>query len=105
MNNLFKRIYKQNKYKLMDNNQKKLFSYEFKTFKLNDKITFTNKEEKIFSIIKNVINKYNLNKVECRVAGGWVRDKVKKINLLNIDIDIITKIYKTFFKYIYFIIF
>ena len=79
MHLLFKRIYKPKLYNLMENNQKKLFSYEYKQFKLcdPDKIKFTEKEEKIFAVIKYVIEKNKLDKIECRVAGGWVRDKVK----------------------------
>jgi hypothetical protein len=32
-------------------------------------------EEKIFTTLKDVLNKYDLD-TQLRVAGGWVRDKV-----------------------------
>ncbi len=77
--NLYKRIYKPIlKYNLMET-QKKLFTYEHKKFDLREQITFTEKEKKIFEVIKKVVEKYGLQKVECRVAGGWVRDKVNRL--------------------------
>jgi len=80
MQQYFKRIYKIKSYKLMEQ-QKKLFTYEFRRFNINTTISLTQKEEKIFSIIKSVIQNYKLTDLECRVAGGWVRDKV---NLLKV---------------------
>lgn len=44
------------------------------TFK-SEKLDLTEKEEKIFSLLKKVAEKNQLNTV-MRVAGGWVRDKV-----------------------------
>ncbi len=60
-------------------NEKKLFSYKLQKFDLYDNLTFNEKEKKIFNIITNVLTKYGSNKSECRVVGGWVRDKVNSI--------------------------
>ena len=49
-------------------------------FKLNET------EKECFSIILNILNKYNLSSTICRVAGGWVRDKL--LGKESDDIDI-----------------
>lgn len=59
----------------MDNTRKKLFSYEYLTPKLNLKITLNEKEQKVFKLVKDVVEENKLG-TTCRVAGGWVRDKV-----------------------------
>ena len=67
-------------------NDNPLSQYEYKTdLKLEKNFTLTEKETKIFSIIKKIIEKNNLKTI-CRVAGGWVRDKL--LNKHSIDIDI-----------------
>jgi tRNA nucleotidyltransferase/poly(A) polymerase len=53
--------------------------------KLNLEIDINDKEKQIFGLIKNVLTKYSKNTV-CRVAGGWVRDKL--LGKRNDDIDI-----------------
>ena len=53
-----------------------------KDFKLNEK------EEKCFSTILNILKKNNLNSIICRVAGGWVRDKLLGKECDDIDITI-----------------
>lgn len=49
-------------------------------------ITLNEKEKECFSIIMNILKKYNLNSTICRVAGGWVRDKL--LGKESDDIDI-----------------
>ena len=49
-------------------------------FKLNET------EKECFSIILNILKKYNLTSTICRVAGGWVRDKL--LGKESDDIDI-----------------
>ena len=53
---------------------------------LIEKISLSPKEKEIFSILKKILEKNNLNDTIFRVAGGWVRDKL--LNRENIDIDI-----------------
>ena len=43
-------------------------------------------EIECFTIILNILKKYNLNSTICRVAGGWVRDKL--LGKESDDIDI-----------------
>ena len=91
----FNQKFKQNLPKnifIMENVKKNILTYEYKKFQINTSIQLTKKEEEIFSIIKKVVEKYKTNTV-CRVAGGWVRDKViSYINQLigksSDDIDI-----------------
>lgn len=65
---------------------KDLLEYNYiKPGKLVDKIDLNEKERQIFSIIKDVLKKHKKLTV-CRVAGGWVRDKL--LGRKNDDIDI-----------------
>lgn len=43
---------------------------------VKDQIDLTEKEEKIFRRLLDVVGHFNL-KTQLRVAGGWVRDKVR----------------------------
>jgi hypothetical protein len=55
----------------------KLYEYEHKKPLVIYKTIYLQPwEEEIFNIIKKVLEKNN-KKTVCRVAGGWVRDKVK----------------------------
>jgi len=58
-----------------NNLQKNIFFYEINSYKIQDSIKLNDTEIKIFSLIKNILEKNN-KKTICRVAGGWVRDKV-----------------------------
>lgn len=49
------------------------------------KIGLTPNEEQIFNFIKMILKKYELKTI-CRVAGGWVRDKI--LGKFSDDIDI-----------------
>jgi hypothetical protein len=55
-------------------NIKNTYIYPKKTAILHP-INLLDWEVKIFDIIKNTLDKYK-KKTICRVAGGWVRDKV-----------------------------
>jgi tRNA nucleotidyltransferase (CCA-adding enzyme) len=67
-------------------NTQYLYLYDFvKPHSLLKKIEIDEKEKEIFSIIKNILKKYNKT-TTCRVAGGWVRDKL--LGRQNDDIDI-----------------
>ncbi len=65
------------------------YLYEYKFIKpgkiTNQSIALNDKENEIFSIIKDILKKHNKSTV-CRVAGGWVRDKL--LGRKNDDIDI-----------------
>ena len=74
-------------YKKLESNL--LVSYEkitnnkiIQNFSLNDK------EKECFSIIMDIIAKNNLSSVVCRVAGGWVRDKLLGKDSDDIDIAV-----------------
>ena len=77
-NEIYKKLEQNNliSFKLNTNNQINT------NFKLNEK------EEKCFSAILNVLKKNNLNSIICRVAGGWVRDKLLGKECDDIDITI-----------------
>jgi tRNA nucleotidyltransferase (CCA-adding enzyme) len=65
---------------------KNLYLYEhLKPQKVLHQISITQKEKEIFEIIKSVLKKNSKNTV-CRVAGGWVRDKLLGKNSDDIDI-------------------
>jgi len=73
-------------YKMLQSND--LISYKininnkiYKNFSLNEK------EKEIFSIILNILKKKNLNTTICRIAGGWIRDKL--LGKESDDIDIV----------------
>ena len=72
---------------------KKLLSNEIIAYQLNTnnkiikKITLNKKENEFFSIIINILKKNSLKTI-CRVAGGWVRDKLLGIESDDIDIVI-----------------
>ncbi len=75
------------KYEKLESNQ--LISYPknsnnklIKEFVLNDV------EKECFSIILNILKKHNLTSTICRVAGGWVRDKLLGKESDDIDIAI-----------------
>lgn len=59
----------------------------YKLAKLNTNVEISPLEEKIFSLIRNVIHVYNLDTTP-RVAGGWVRDKVLGKESDDIDISL-----------------
>ena len=77
-NAIYKKLESNNliSYKINNNNQID------KNFKLNEK------EEKCFSTLINILKKNNLNSIICRVAGGWVRDKLLGKECDDIDITI-----------------
>lgn len=52
-----------------------LTNYNLIKPQINETISLTEHEKEIFNIIKKVLHKHNKITV-CRVAGGWVRDKV-----------------------------
>ena len=60
-----------------------LLTYNYVKPKLKNEIELTEKEKEIFSVVKNVLAKNNKNTI-CRVAGGWVRDKVKIKNFIKL---------------------
>ena len=73
------------KYQSLESN--KLISYELNTNnKINKEFSLTEKEKECFSIIMNILKKNNLTSAICRVAGGWVRDKL--LGKESDDIDI-----------------
>ena len=73
------------KYQSLESN--KLISYELNTNnKINKEFSLTEKEKECFSIIMNILEKNNLTSTICRVAGGWVRDKL--LGKESDDIDI-----------------
>ena len=59
----------------MEDLKKNILTYEYKKYTLNKVITISPLENQIFSFITTVVDKYKLGTI-CRVAGGWVRDKV-----------------------------
>ena len=66
-----------------------LVSYEKITNnKINQNISLNEKEKECFSIIMNNISKNNLGSVICRVAGGWIRDKLLGKESDDIDISV-----------------
>ena len=72
-------------YKKLESN--KLTSYKLSTNnKINKDFALTEKEKECFSIIMNIVQKNNLTSTICRVAGGWVRDKL--LGKESDDIDI-----------------
>ena len=72
-------------YKKLESN--KLISYELSANnKINKDFALTEKEKECFSIIMNILQKNNLTSTICRVAGGWVRDKL--LGKESDDIDI-----------------
>ena len=73
------------KYQSLESN--KLISYELKTNnKINKEFSLTEEEKNCFSIIIDILKKNNLTSTICRVAGGWVRDKL--LGKESDDIDI-----------------
>ena len=73
------------KYQSLESN--KLISYDLNTNnKINKEFSLTEKEKECFSIIMNILKKNNLTSTICRVAGGWVRDKL--LGKESDDIDI-----------------
>jgi hypothetical protein len=71
------------KIKIQNQNQiKNIFLYDINKFNINLNISINEKERAIFDLINSVLKKNNKN-TTCRVAGGWVRDKVKKFILIN----------------------
>ena len=74
-------------YKKLESNN--LISYKINTNnKVNKEFKLNEKEEKCFSTIINILKKNNLNSIICRVAGGWVRDKLLGKECDDIDIAI-----------------
>ena len=73
------------KYQSLESN--KLISYELSTSNtITSEFTLTEKEKQCFSIIMDILKKHNLTSTICRVAGGWVRDKL--LGKESDDIDI-----------------
>ena len=73
------------KYQSLESN--KLISYELNTNnKITSEFSLTEKEKQCFSIIMDILKKHNLTSTICRVAGGWVRDKL--LGKESDDIDI-----------------
>ena len=54
-------------------------------YEVRTEITITQKESQIFAFILGVLQEHNRNTV-CRVAGGWVRDKLMGKSSDDIDI-------------------
>lgn len=77
-NNLFKIMEKNHHSNAIHSKNKNIFLYDIKIFKICENISLNQKEIDIFSLINNVLIKNN-KKTICRVAGGWVRDKVIKL--------------------------
>jgi len=77
-NNLFKFMEKNQHSQLLTNSEKNIFLYDINSFQIQETIALNQKELDIFSLINNVLQKNDKNTI-CRVAGGWVRDKVKII--------------------------
>ena len=79
-------INKKNKrYEKLELNQ--LVSYPKQTNNsLTDNFPLNEIEKECFEIILNILQKYNLTSTICRVAGGWVRDKL--LGKESDDIDI-----------------
>ena len=72
-------------YKKLETNE--LISYKINTNNIiNKNFSLTEKEKDCFSIIMNILQKNNLTSTICRVAGGWVRDKL--LGKESDDIDI-----------------
>ena len=72
-------------YEILESN--KLISYEKNiSNKLVDKISLNDNEKNCFKIIKDILKKNNLDTTICRIAGGWVRDKL--LGKESDDIDI-----------------
>ena len=68
----------------------KIIAYKLNTNnKINIDIKLNQKENECFSTIINILKKNNLNLTKCRVAGGWVRDKLlgKENNDIDLAID------------------
>ena len=84
--NINETINKPNKiYEKLESN--KLISYPKNTNnKLTDNFSLNETEKECFSIILNIVKKNNLTSTICRVAGGWVRDKL--LGKESDDIDI-----------------
>lgn len=55
-----------------------------------DVISLSEKEEQIFSLLKDCCQHYQLNDVTLRIAGGWVRDKILGLTSEDCDIAIDT---------------
>lgn len=81
-NNKFFYLIRKNLFKFMESQKnnftkfnKNIFQYEINSYPIKAKIELNEKEKEIFKLINSIILKNNKNTV-CRVAGGWVRDKV-----------------------------
>ena len=53
---------------------------------INTTITLTSKEIEIFNTITSILKANNCTSTICRVAGGWVRDKILGKDSIDIDI-------------------
>lgn len=72
-------------YKNLESNE--LISFKISTNnEIKKDFSLTNVEKDCFEIILNILKKNNLNSTICRVAGGWVRDKL--LGKQSDDIDI-----------------
>ena len=72
-------------YEKLESNSLILYSKN-KYNNLKEEFTLNETEKECFSIILNILQKNNLSSTICRVAGGWVRDKL--LNKESDDIDI-----------------
>lgn len=71
----------------MENIKSKLSHYEHNKPKtIATEIEITKEEKEIFSTIQQILIKNNRPDVTCRVAGGWVRDKLLHKHSSDIDI-------------------
>ena len=76
---------KNKKYEKLELN--KLISYPKQSNNnLTENFSLNETEQECFTIILNILKKYNLTSTICRVAGGWVRDKL--LGKESDDIDI-----------------
>ncbi len=74
-NNIFKFMEKNQHSNTINKRNNNIFLYDINSYQIKEDISLNQKEIQIFSLINNVLQKNNKNTI-CRVAGGWVRDKV-----------------------------
>ena len=73
--------------KILQSNQ--LVSYKtLKPISITNPINLSQKEEQIFGLFKEIIKENNLENIELRVVGGWVRDHLLNVPCNDLDITI-----------------